>query len=53
MKFYLTSTFDDERLSILSLMHIYRYRHVQVDLVINIDDFQGFSWILLYYGQMT
>ena len=38
VEFYLKSTsIGDERLSSLSLVHI--YRHVQVDMDINIDDF--------------
>ena len=37
VKFYLRSNMGDERLFNLSLMDI--HRHVQVDLVINIDDF--------------
>jgi hypothetical protein len=37
VKSYLRSTMNDERLSNLSLMHI--HRHVQVDLVMIIDDF--------------
>ena len=35
VKFHLRSTIDDERLSNLSLMHIHRHVHVDLNVIIN------------------